>query len=72
MDVFEGENAGLVVAEVELTSPDEAFERPAWLGAEVTGVPRYYNSELSVRPFRMWSAAEKAGKAAKAAKADEA
>ena len=72
VDVFEGENAGLVVAEVELTSPDEAFERPAWLGAEVTGVPRYYNSELSVRPFRMWSAAEKAGKAAKAAKADEA
>lgn len=59
VDVFEGDNAGLVVAEVELGSPDEAFERPDWLGREVTGIPRYFNSELSVRPFRMWLGAEK-------------
>lgn len=59
VDVFEGDNAGLVVAEVELGAPDEAFERPDWLGREVTGIPRYFNSELSVRPFRMWSDAEK-------------
>lgn len=61
VDVFEGENEGLVVAEIELDSADEAFERPVWLGTEVTGKPRYYNSELSVRPYRMWSEAERRG-----------
>ena len=61
VDVFEGENDGLIVAEIELGDPDEAFPRPAWLGAEVTGMPRYFNSELSVRPYALWSDAERRG-----------
>jgi len=55
IDVFEGDNAGLVVAELELESEDEAFERPAWLGAEVTHDPRYFNSNLVQHPFKNWS-----------------
>ncbi|MBT8469405.1 MAG: CYTH domain-containing protein, partial [Deltaproteobacteria bacterium] len=47
VDVFEGENAGLVIAEVELESEDEAFEKPHWLGKEVTGDERYYNARLA-------------------------
>ena len=47
VDEFFGANAGLVLAEVELTREDEPFERPSWLGQEVTGDPRYYNSYLS-------------------------
>lgn len=54
IDVFEGENAGLVVAEIELDSPDEAFARPAWLGEEVTHDPRYYNTCLASTPYRHW------------------
>lgn len=54
IDVFEGDNAGLVVAEIELDDPDEAFEKPAWAGAEVTEDPRYYNSRLSANPYRNW------------------
>ena len=54
VDEFFGENAGLVVAEVELTSEDEAFERPAWLGEEVTGDARYYNAVLMKQPFSRW------------------
>lgn len=54
VDVFEGENAGLVIAEIELTAEDEEFARPAWLGREVTGDPRYYNSTLMRHPFRTW------------------
>jgi adenylate cyclase len=56
VDVFGGDNAGLVVAEIELRSEDESFEKPAWLGREVTGDPRYFNANLVVRPFRSWSA----------------
>ena len=55
IDVFEGENAGLVVAEVELGSPDEAFERPAWLGAEVSHDIRYYNTSLIDLPYARWT-----------------
>ena len=46
VDVFHGKNEGLVIAEIELTSESEEFERPEWLGEEVTGNPRYYNSNL--------------------------
>ena len=54
VDVFEGENAGLVIAEVELESEDEAFEKPDWAGEEVTDDPRYFNSNLVAKPFRTW------------------
>ncbi|HOC48992.1 MAG TPA: CYTH domain-containing protein [Bacteroidales bacterium] len=54
VDVFHGENDGLVLAEVELSSEDEAFVKPAWLGQEVTGDSRYYNSMLMKNPFKRW------------------
>jgi len=54
VDVFHGENEGLVVAEIELDSTDEAFSKPPWLGEEVTGDLRYYNSYLSVKPYKLW------------------
>ena len=54
VDVFEGDNAGLVVAELELGSPDEPFDRPPWVGDEVSHDPRYYNVSLRRRPFRSW------------------
>ncbi|MGB5375884.1 MAG: CYTH domain-containing protein [Polyangiales bacterium] len=54
IDVFEGENAGLVIAEIELGSEDEAFEKPDWAGEEVTDDPRYFNSNLVAKPFRAW------------------
>ena len=47
VDEFHGSNEGLVLAEIELDDEDDAFDRPSWLGAEVTGDPRYYNSSLS-------------------------
>ena len=55
VDVFYGANQGLAVAEVELASEEEAFEKPDWLGVEVTGDERYYNSMLSTKPFCTWS-----------------
>ncbi len=54
VDEFHGENAPLVVAEVELTSEDAAFERPDWLGEEVTHDARYFNASLSQLPFQRW------------------
>jgi len=57
VDEFHGENEGLVVAEVELGAEDEAFHRPEWLGAEVTGDARYYNSMLMKQPYTQWSGA---------------
>jgi adenylate cyclase len=59
IDVFEGENEGLVVAEVELEHPEEDFEKPDWLGLEVTHDERYYNHFLSSRPFRRWPEADR-------------
>ena len=59
VDEFLGDNAGLVVAEVELDSAHEAFVRPDWLGAEVTHLKRYYNLALATRPYAAWSAAER-------------
>jgi adenylate cyclase len=54
IDVFHGDNDGLIVAEIELPSEDTPFDRPAWLGEEVTGDPRYYNSALSTNPYTQW------------------
>jgi adenylate cyclase len=54
VDEFLGDNAGLVVAEIELSAEDEPFARPAWLGEEVTADPRYRNSALAERPYRTW------------------
>ena len=54
VDEFYGENEGLIIAEVELKSETEAFEKPVWLGTEVTNDIRYYNSYLSKNPFRNW------------------
>lgn len=54
IDEFSGENAGLIVAELELGSRDESFVRPDWLGIEVTDDARYYNHALALRPYRDW------------------
>ncbi|HVI58417.1 MAG TPA: CYTH domain-containing protein [Luteimonas sp.] len=54
VDEFLGDNAGLVVAEIELERADEAFEKPAWLGAEVTDEACYYNLALASRPYSSW------------------
>ncbi len=54
IDEFYGENEGLEMAEIELQSEDENFERPTWLGEEVTNDKRYYNSYLSKNPFKSW------------------
>ena len=54
VDEFFGDNEGLVVAEVELSSEDETFEKPHFIGKEVTGDRRYYNSCLCVKPFNKW------------------
>lgn len=54
VDEFGGENAGLVVAEVELDDEDQAFNKPSWIGEEVTNDSRYLNSELVAHPFRSW------------------
>ncbi len=55
IDEFYGENAGLVVAEIELSHADEPFIKPSWLGEEVTGDKRYYNSQLMQNPYSKWS-----------------
>lgn len=54
IDEFYGENDGLLVAEIELGSEDEIFEKPAFIGEEVTGDLRYYNSQLMKKPFKTW------------------
>lgn len=54
VDEFHGPNEGLTVAEVELRSENEIFEKPLWLGEEVTGEVKYYNSQLSKIPFKSW------------------
>lgn len=54
VDVFSGENEGLILAEIELESENEAFEKPNWLGTEVTNDNRYYNAYLSQKPFKTW------------------
>lgn len=54
VDEFYGDNEGLIVAEVELVSEDEAFEKPSFIAEEVTGDRRYYNSQLMKKPYRTW------------------
>ncbi len=55
VDEFYGENEGLRVAEIELNATEEDFERPEWLGEEVTGESKYYNSQLSQSPYSSWA-----------------
>lgn len=54
IDVFSGDNDGLIVAEIELLSEEEQFERPIWIAAEVTADKRYYNANLTTHPFKDW------------------
>ena len=54
VDEFHGDNEGLVLAEIELSHPDEPFVRPSWLGEEVTGDKRYYSGYLARKPFKTW------------------
>jgi adenylate cyclase len=56
LDVFAGDNEGLVLAEVELGDPDEPFVTPSWAGDEVSDDPRYFNVNLASRPYRTWGA----------------
>jgi adenylate cyclase len=54
VDVFYGDNDGLIIAEIELEQENEVFEKPDWLGKEVTGKIKYYNSQLSKQPYKTW------------------
>jgi adenylate cyclase len=54
IDVFEGENRGLAIAEIELPDENKLFERPPWLGPEITADPRYSNASLAITPFGRW------------------
>lgn len=54
VDEFLGANQGLIVAEVELRSPDQIFAKPTWLGAEVSNDPRYFNAALAATPYSQW------------------
>ncbi|MGB5393925.1 MAG: CYTH domain-containing protein [Lutimonas sp.] len=54
VDEFKGENEGLIIAEIELDSEEEEFVKPDWLGKEVTGLIKYYNSELLRNPYKNW------------------
>jgi adenylate cyclase len=60
VDVFSGENRGLVIAEIELRDEHQRIELPSWVGSEITGQPQYYNSSLVQRPFCSWSEAQTA------------
>ena len=55
IDVFSGDNKGLIVAEIELSSPDETFEKPSWIGEEVSNDARYYNVCLVKKPYKTWT-----------------
>src|SRR5262245_28226273 len=55
IDTFMGDNAGLIIAEIELRHEQQRFELPDWIGAEVTGQPQYYNSSLVRQPYRSWT-----------------
>lgn len=54
VDVFSGENEGLIVAEIELRDENQVVTLPDWIGAEITGQPQYYNSALVLRPYQSW------------------
>jgi len=55
VDDFTGDNEGLIIAEIELDSENEPFSKPEWLGKEVTGETKYYNSQLSKKPYKNWT-----------------
>ncbi len=55
VDLFKGENEGLIMAEIELEDENETFETPEWLGEEITGDKRYFNSNLSKNPYKTWN-----------------
>ena len=55
IDEFHGDNEGLIIAEIELQDENETFPRPDWLGKEVTGDIRYYNSNLTKQPYKTWN-----------------
>lgn len=59
LDVFDGDNKGLIVAEIELAREDERVELPDWIDREVTEHSRYYNSALAIRPYKKWTKAER-------------
>lgn len=61
VDVFDGDNRGLVIAEIELADDVEAFATPAWLGEEVTDDPRFYNQNLSLNPYTRWTETDTPG-----------
>ncbi len=54
VDEFHGDNEGLLLAEIELPTVETAFEKPSWLGEDVTGTPSFYSSELSKNPYKNW------------------
>ena len=54
IDIFKGMNEGLNIAEIELNSEEDTFEKPKWLGKEITGIKKYYNSQLCQNPFTKW------------------
>ena len=58
VDVFEGDNEGLIMAEIELESEDDPFEKPDFIGKEVTGDRRYYNSHMRRYPYKLWGKEE--------------
>jgi adenylate cyclase len=64
VDVFSGDNAGLVIAEIELQHEQQVFEMPTWIGVEVTGQRGYYNSALAQRPYCVWGNREAGGRVA--------
>ncbi|HTF80696.1 MAG TPA: CYTH domain-containing protein [Cytophagales bacterium] len=55
VDVFKGDNEGLIIAEIELTDVGEDFEIPDWVSEEVTGQEKYYNSNLTLKPYKSWA-----------------
>jgi adenylate cyclase len=61
VDEFGGKNKGLIVAELELDHEEQTYPKPAWLGREVSALPRYYNVNLLRHPYAQWSATEQAG-----------
>jgi len=65
VDEFLGDNAGLIMAELELVRADAEFPRPAWLGAEVSHLPRYYNLNLATHPYARWTDDERTASDAK-------
>ncbi len=54
VDVFHGQNEGLIIAEIELSNEDEHFEKPEWIGKEVTNIESYYNAYISQKPYAEW------------------